>query len=73
MIKVSSPLKRDWMREFVTNLEYNGKKYEFVKEEKINLYFEIDTDDYDKAIRYLKDSVKASEYGKVLFFNISKE
>ena len=72
MIKISSPLKRDWIKEFVTDLKYDGKRYEFIKEEKINLFFEIDTDDYDQAVRFLKDSIKASEYGKVLFFNVSK-
>lgn len=72
MIQVSSPLKRDWMKEFIMDLEYEGKKYGFIKEEKMNLYFDIETNDMDKAIRHLKDSVKASEFGKVLFFNIKE-
>lgn len=72
MIKISSPLKREWIKEFVTSLEFEGKPYNFVKEKKMDLYFELETDNLDQAVRFLKDNIKASKYGGIINYSISK-
>ena len=70
MIQVSSPLKREWIKDFVGELEFTGQNYNFVKEEGMNIFFEIEVDDLEAAAKHLKSSIKASDLGNVLYFSV---
>lgn len=70
MIQVSSPLKRDWIKDFVGDLEFDGQKYNFIEEKGINILFEIKVDDLEAAAKHLKSSIKSSDLGNILYFSV---
>ncbi|OCN03862.1 hypothetical protein A4S06_04545 [Erysipelotrichaceae bacterium MTC7] len=69
MIKISCPMKQDYVTEIVEGIDkYN---YKFEKKEGINLFFSVDTDDMDDAIATAKAAIKATEIGAVLYFSVT--
>ena len=68
MIIISCPIKQDFVIETIEGIE----KYQYKFEEKsgINLKFSVNTDNIDDAITIAKATIKATEIGAVLYFQI---
>lgn len=69
MIIVACPIKQDFVIECLEkctdfNFKYEGKQG-------INMKFSVDTDDIDAAIKAVKATIKATEVGSVLYFQVS--
>lgn len=72
MIIVSSPLKRDFFKEFISELKMGDDTFTFEKEAGIKLYFSTSAEDIDVAVRFVKDSLKKTEFGRALYFIVEK-
>lgn len=72
MIVVHLPLKREYVIQLLNGKTIQGNRFTFVKEERIKLYFEV-TGDPEKAVKTIKEEIKNSPYGNILFFNVSIE
>ncbi|TDW24669.1 hypothetical protein EDD63_10822 [Breznakia blatticola] len=69
MIKISCPMKQDFIIEIVEGID--KYKYTFEKKEGINLFFAVDAQDMEDAIATAKAAIKATEIGSVLYFSVS--
>ncbi len=72
MIIVSSPLKRDFFKEYVPTLVMGEDTFTFEKEVGLKLYFNTTAEDLEAAVRFLKDTLRKSEYGRALYFIVEK-
>lgn len=72
MIIINSPLKRDFFKEYVSELKMGEDTFTFEKEVGIKLYFSTTAEDIDVAVRFVKDSLKKTEFGRALYFNVEK-
>ena len=69
VINVTSPLLRKEIRE--TLLSCEDPKYRYVKHNsKIEMQFEADTDDAQKALRVAKKRIRSLKFGKVIMFRV---
>jgi hypothetical protein len=67
MIEISSPLKRDFIKEIVENIEH--PKLAFKEEVGTTLRFETDADP-EETIAIVKKAIKATPIGSVLYFQV---
>lgn len=70
MIVVNCPLKQDFIIELLAGSN-EAFSITFIKKEGIRLYFDTDCPDINQAIAYIKDKIKSTEIGKVLFFQVT--
>ena len=70
MLLVSGPLKREWMKEIISETVFEGAHYKLLKEDNMTMTLEIDVEDEEAAGQFLKDSIKKTETGKILYFSI---
>lgn len=69
VINVTSPLLRDEIKE--TLLACEDPKYRYVKNNsRIEMQFEVDTDDSAKALRTAKKRIRSLRFGKVIMFRV---
>lgn len=74
MIVVNCPLKQDEIIKMVEDIEIENKKeFRFVKKQGMKIYFESDYSDVQKACSTIKQEIKNSDLGKVLYFNVVEE
>lgn len=73
MIIVQSPLKRDYIKQLLTQQSYGDITYRFVEEKSMKLYFEVEGSDNETAAKMAKKIIKESEVGAALYFNVSHE
>lgn len=71
MIYVSCGVEADKIRNILESAE-GDIKFVFVEKKGIKMSFETDTTDLDAAVRRAKDLIKATEIGKVLYFQVTK-
>lgn len=71
MIYVNCPMKQDYVAELVEGIT----EYRFTLKEKkgIQIIFETDCEDDAKAIALVKSAIKATDIGKVLYFNVESK
>lgn len=69
MIIINSAMKQDNIKELLESLEYEEITYKFKEKKGIQLIFEI-TGDKEQAIRVAKDTIKSTDWGHVLYFNV---
>lgn len=70
-IKISSPIKQEFIIELLDQKTIENITFKFVSKSGINLMFECDTDDKDLAIKVSKKTIKETEIGQVLYFQIT--
>ncbi|MDH6364464.1 hypothetical protein M2139_001397 [Enterococcus sp. PF1-24] len=70
MITVNSAMQGDNIIALLEGLTEGEISYKFKEKKGIQLIFEI-TGDKDQAIRLAKDSIKATDWGRILFFNVA--
>jgi hypothetical protein len=67
MIEISSPLKRDFIKEIVENIE--NPKFVFKEETGTILRFETDANP-EEAVAIVKKAIKSTSIGSVLYFQV---
>ncbi len=71
MIVVNCALRQDDIIKIVEDTEFEGKKaFKFNKKQGIQIHFDADVSDQAAAAKAVKSSIKATEFGKALFFNV---
>ncbi|MBS3991967.1 MAG: hypothetical protein KGZ51_07830 [Erysipelothrix sp.] len=69
MILVNAPLKRDYIKGLLDQQTIDGITFVFEKQDGMKMYFNHDGDP-TKAQSVIKKTIKSSEFGSVLFFNV---
>lgn len=69
MILVNAPLKRDFIKNLIDQQTIEGITFAFEKQEGMKLYFNHDGDKV-LAQSIVKKTIKSSEFGTALFFNV---
>lgn len=69
MITIQCPIKQDFIIELLNSKCIEGITYTF-KEKGLNVIFECDTTDLEKAIAVVKKTIKSTEVGSVLYFSV---
>lgn len=70
MITVSCPIKQEFVIEVLDGKTIDGIKYTFEGKSGINLKFSISPENKEEAIAIAKKTIKATEVGSVLYFQI---
>lgn len=70
MITISSPIKQDFIIELLDGKTFDEVTFKYESKSGINLMFNVDTEDIENAIAIAKREIKATEIGKVLYFQI---
>ncbi|MFV0393905.1 MAG: hypothetical protein ACK5LC_05870 [Coprobacillaceae bacterium] len=70
MIRISCPIKQEFIIETVEVIDTYQYKYEGKKG--INLSFSVNTDDVEDAIKVAKAAIKSTEVGAVLYFQVTE-
>lgn len=74
MIIVNCALRQEDIIDIVETIEFeNEKAFNFIKKEGIKLYFESNFSDEKNACSTIKQTIKNSDWGKVLYFNVVEE
>ncbi|MBT2217209.1 hypothetical protein KK120_15375 [Virgibacillus dakarensis] len=71
MIEISSAVQQDKIIELLSNYREEGTQFSFKDKKGINLYFETNTDDLEKAAKLAKSAIKNQPWGSVLYFRSS--
>ena len=70
MITISCAIKQDFIIELLDGKTYNDITFTCTGKKGINLSFDINTEDKDAAIAVAKKTIKATEVGAVLYFQV---
>lgn len=70
MITISCPIKQEFIIETLDGKTIEGIRYTYEGKTGINLRFQINSEDTEKAIRIAKSTIKATQIGSVLYFQI---
>ncbi|EUJ30656.1 hypothetical protein MFLO_10358 [Listeria floridensis FSL S10-1187] len=73
MIIINCPMKRDYITELLEAHDQDGVTFKKVKEAGMKMSFETNIDDEEKAARIAKETIKATEIGSVLYFQVTVE
>lgn len=69
-ITISSPMKQDFIIELLDQQTLEGITFNFISKKGINMAFDCRMGDKDTAIKVAKTTIKATEIGKVLYFQV---
>lgn len=70
MIKLSSALKQEDIKEAMHAYDQDGVEFKFVKKEGIALFFETNAEDLEKTAADVKKYIKGQPWGSILFFQV---
>lgn len=70
MIKVSSALKQEDIKELLNSYDEDGLEFNYVKKEGIALFFETNATDLEETAAKVKKLIKSQPWGPVLFFQV---
>lgn len=73
MIVLSAPIQQDQIIDLLTNYHENDISFQFIKKEGIKLYFESNIEANEQTPRLVKDIIKSTPWGSVLFFQVVVE
>lgn len=71
MITISCPIKHDFIIECL-EASHEGINFKFENKTGMKLNFTVNTEDLDAAVALAKKTIKATEIGSVLYFQINK-
>lgn len=69
MIIINSAMQQDNIKNLLAGIDQDGISFTFKEKRGIQLVFEA-TGDKERAVRLAKDSIKATDWGKVLYYNV---
>lgn len=70
MITISCPIKQEFIIELLDGVTIDEVTFKYESKSGISLKFSINTEDKEKAKRIAKSTIKATEIGSVLYFQI---
>ena len=70
MITVASAINQDFIIELLDGKTYDDITFKFEGKTGINLKFSVSTEDTDSAIAVAKKTIKSTEVGSVLYFQV---
>ncbi|MEH6991577.1 hypothetical protein V7075_02590 [Neobacillus drentensis] len=71
MIEITAAVYHDKIIELLDNYNQDGIRFYYKEKKGINLYFETNAEDLDKASKLAKSVIKKQQWGSVLFFRSS--
>jgi hypothetical protein len=71
MIEISSAVHQDKIIELLNGYNEQGIQFSFKEKKGINLYFETNAEDLEKASNLTKSAIKKQPWGSVLYFRSS--
>lgn len=71
-IIISAPLKRNEIVSLLTSYTENNISFKLVKSTGLKLEFEVEGIDGEAALSLAKDMIKATDFGKVLYFTVDE-
>ncbi|AIS61060.1 MULTISPECIES: hypothetical protein [Listeria] len=71
MIILNCPMKRDYITELLETYDKDGVTFKKIAEQGMKLTFETNIEDEEKAAKIAKETIKATEIGSVLYFQVS--
>ncbi|EHY7432949.1 hypothetical protein K4062_001186 [Listeria monocytogenes] len=71
MIILNCPMKRDYITELLETYDKDAVTFKKIDEKGMKLTFETNIEDEEKAAKIAKETIKATEIGSVLYFQVS--
>lgn len=71
-IMIQTPLKNKEIQELLNGKEFGGTTFTFLEKKGIGLVFEISGTDPDAACSAVKQAIKDTDWGKILYFSVAK-
>lgn len=71
MIEISAAVHQNKIIELLNNYNEDGIEFTFKEKKGINLYFETNVEDLEKASGLAKSAIKNQPWGSVLYFRSS--
>ncbi|EPR3043484.1 hypothetical protein ACU4P7_001929 [Listeria monocytogenes] len=71
MIILNCPMKRDYITELLETYDKDDVTFKKIDEKGMKLTFETNIEDEEKAAKIAKETIKATEIGSVLYFQVS--
>lgn len=71
MIEISAAVHQDKIIELLNKYNEEGIQFSFKEKKGINLYFETNAEDLEKASKLVRSAIKNQQWGSVLFFRSS--
>ncbi|WHY85687.1 hypothetical protein QNH39_24275 [Neobacillus novalis] len=68
MIEISAAVHQDKIIELLNNCNEDGIQFSYKEKKGINLYFETNAEDLEKAAKLVKTAIKNQPWGSVLYF-----
>ncbi|WP_067841714.1 hypothetical protein [Amphibacillus sediminis] len=70
MIEISSAVQQDKIIALLNSYQEAGVEFSFKEKKGINLYFETNIDDLEKAAKLAKKAIKGQTWGSILYFRV---
>lgn len=71
MIEISAAVHQDKIIELLNHYNEDGIQFSFKEKKGINLYFETDSEDLERASKLVSSAIKSQPWGTVLYFRSS--
>lgn len=68
MIEISAAVHQDKIIELLNNYNEDGVQFSFKEKKGINLYFETNLEDLERASKLVSSAIKSQPWGTVLYF-----
>lgn len=68
MIEITAAVHHDKIIELLSNYNEDGIQFSFKEKNGLNLYFETNSENLEKASRLAKTAIKKQPWGSVLYF-----
>ncbi len=72
-IVIQAPMKGDEMRALLDGYTQDGGTFSFVEKSGLRLVFEVEGMDAAQACSAAKQAIKATDWGKVLYFSVQAQ
>ena len=73
MIVIKSPMMHEKIEALLTEYDESEIRFEFLRKDKLNLFFNSTAEDESKAAKVAKSLIKAQPWGTVLYFQVETE
>lgn len=68
MIEISAAVHQDKIIELLNHYNEDGVQFSFIEKKGINLYFETNLEDLERASKLVSSAIKSQPWGTVLYF-----
>lgn len=72
MIYISSGVSQDFIIDLLEKSEVDGITFKYEGKKGIKMSFSVNTEDLDHAMAVAKQTIKATQVGSVLYFQVTK-